>query len=211
MIIYPYGGEYKRARAYVPSEEGAIGLSWMIPVVVLPLAVLLVVGFTLGALCMILGGVLHAVLLLGVLHPRFHVANHPWLKSWYFRLLDDIHLLHHWDQRFNYTIVFPGMDILFGTYLAPRKHRAEIAQCLGSSGLTVSDAQNWFYLLEEARPEVYAVMISAARTHRPSRRILTGLTRMLEIRVESHPEDARADQLLRRAREFAVQMDKDKA
>ena len=46
--------------------------------------------------------------------PRFHLVNHPWKNAAYFHRLADMHLLHHWDQAMNFTIVHPLMDRLFG-------------------------------------------------------------------------------------------------
>ena len=116
-----------------------------------------------------------------------------------FHWLEDIHILHHWDQRMNFTIVHPLMDALFGTYLSPRAHRREIQTALADMELTVSDLVNWRYLLVEATPAEYAAFISEAKRHPRSLRKLDRLLQVLGHRLDRFPSDAGARDLRRRA------------
>ncbi|MDE2141410.1 MAG: hypothetical protein KGJ84_03220, partial [Elusimicrobia bacterium] len=122
----------------------------------------------------------------------FHLARHPWADRDYFHWLEDIHLLHHWDQAKNFTIVHPLMDRLFGTYLAPETHRAEIAAVVSDDALTVSDATNWRYLLKEATPAEHAAFISQARRHPRSIRKIELLLAALDRRLAAFPAEAEA-------------------
>ena len=191
MVIYPIGRFYKRDTGYVASETG-LALSWVVPGWLAAAVTVWLHGFTLAALAFVAGVAAYAKLVVDLTHSRFHLAKHPWAESDYFHWLEDIHLLHHWDQAKNFTIVHPVMDRLFGTYLAPETHRAEIAAVVSEDGLTVSDATNWRYLLKEATPAEHAAFISQARRHPRSIRKVELLLAALDRRLALRPAEAEA-------------------
>lgn len=198
MIIYPIGRLYRRTMEYVAAEPG-LPLSWIVP------------GFLAGALFVVGNGVnwgtavflatiaVYAKGLIDVTHSRFHEIDHPWAHKRYFNWLEEIHLLHHWDQRYNFTIVHPAMDFLFGTYLAPRLYRRELELAMQAGELTVSDLINWRYLLIEATPAEYAAFISEAKRHRPSLDKLDRLIAVYRACAQHRPQDAQARDLLLKA------------
>jgi len=194
MIIYPIGRLYRRAVDYVASEDG-VGLSWVIPGIIVTALFLLSHGLNLGTLVFIITVFSYAKFIIDKTHSRFHEVDHPWANSAYFQWLEKIHLLHHWDQRKNFTIVHPLMDMLFGTYLSPRTHEAELRTAIEDEELTVSDLINWRYLLVEATPAEYAAFISAARQHPRSVKKIGMLDEVLQARIASHPDDAQAKDL----------------
>jgi hypothetical protein len=191
MVIYPIGRFYKRDTGYVASETG-LALSWVVPGWMAAALTVYLHGFTIAALAFVAGVAAYAKLVVDTTHSRFHLAKHPWAASEYFHWLEDIHHLHHWDQANNFTIVHPLMDRLFGTYLAPETHRAEIAAVASDDALTVSDATNWRYLLKEATPAEHAAFISQARRHPRSIRKIELLIAALDRRLALHPAEAEA-------------------
>lgn len=198
MVIYPIGRLYRNRLPYVASETG-IAWSWTGPAVLGAAVTVSVMGWSAHALIFTTAFALYAKFIIDVTHSRFHEIDHPWASKKYFRWLEDIHLLHHWDQRYNFTIVHPLMDILFGSYRSPATHQKELAACLIDSELTVSDMINWRYLLLEATPAEYAAFISQARRHSRSMRKMDRLLELLSLRVECEPQDAEARELHGRA------------
>jgi sterol desaturase/sphingolipid hydroxylase (fatty acid hydroxylase superfamily) len=198
MVIYPIGRHYKRDTGYVASETG-LALSWVVPGWIAAIAAFLTMGVHPGTFAFIGGVALYAKGVVDLTHARFHLVKHPWADSGYFHRLEDIHLLHHWDQAKNFTIVHPLMDRLFGTYLAPGTHRAEIEAVVSEDALTVSDATNWRYLLKEATPAEHAAFISQARRHPRSIRKLQLLLACLDRRLALRPAEAEALDLRVRA------------
>lgn len=199
MVIYPIGRHYKRDTGYVASETG-LALSWVVPGWIAAGLAVWTHGLTWDAAVFIGSIAAYAKLVIDVTHSRFHLARHPWARSSYFKRLEDIHLLHHWDQARNFTIVHPAMDALFGTYLSPDEHRAEIEAVVSEESLTVSDAVNWRYLLKEATPAEHAAFISQARRHPRSIRKIERLLGALDRRLAVAPADADALDLYARAR-----------
>jgi len=198
MIIYPIGRLYRHGKRYHASEKG-FGLSWVIPGLMAAGLFLYTHGFTMVSFSFIFGLWFYAKMVVDLTHARFHFDNHPWVGKPYFQWLEEIHLLHHWDQRYNFTIVHPLMDQLFGTYLDPRTHRKELQISLEDNELTVSDLINWRYLLTEASPTEYAAFVSAAQRYPKSLRKVKHLLTVLEYRIASHPEDGEAVDLHARA------------
>jgi len=198
MVIYPIGRFYKRDTGYVASETG-LALSWVVPGWIAIGITVWLHGWTVASLAFALGVGLYAKFIVDVTHARFHLAKHPWASSEYFHRLEDIHLLHHWDQAKNFTIVHPLMDMLFGTYLSPAAHRAEIAAVVSDDALTVSDCTNWRYLLKEASPAEYAAFISQAQRHPRSIRKIELLLAALDRRLAKFPADVAALDLHARA------------
>ena len=198
MIIYPIGRFYRRSLPYVSSEEG-VGWSWTVPALLAAGLALATKGFHLGTVIFIAGIGLYAKYVVGLTHERFHLVRHPWLNSLYFQWLEKIHVLHHWDQRTNFTIVHPFMDVLFGTYLSPANHKREIEVALEDEELTVSDVINWRYVLMEATPAEYAAFITTARRHPRSIRKVERILELLRLRLERLPEDDQARELHSRA------------
>jgi len=197
MIIYPIGRFYRRAQAYVSSEEH--GLSWVVPGIVAAVLFIVTHGITFASVVFLATVWVYASRVVDKAHSRFHEAEHPWAQSRYFQWLERIHLLHHWDQRKNCTIVHPLMDILFGTYMAPHRHEREIEIALDDKEVTVSDLINWRYLLLEATPAEYAAFVSAARTHRPSLAKIDQLISILKERIATHPHEHQARDLQNKA------------
>jgi hypothetical protein len=215
MIIYPIGRVYKRRVAYVPSEHG-VSLSWVVPGI-------LVAGSFLATQLLVLGGTLYASLIfifglwawakliVDTTHSRFHEQTHPWMNSNYFHWLEDIHVLHHWDQRTNYTIWIPWMDQLFGTFLDPKKHGEELKIALEDHELTVSDVINWRYLLIEATPAERAAFVSNAKQYPRSCRKVEMLLALLDHRIAAHPEDREAQAIKTNAIDMLRSIGKDPA
>lgn len=194
MIIYPIGRFYKRAGAYVSSETG-LGLSWSVPGFIAGGVALFTMGLHVGTFVFMAAIALYAVFVIDDIHSRFHLVKHSYQGSRYYAWLEDIHVLHHWDQRMNFTIVHPFMDVLFGTYLSPSTHRRELAVVLDDMELTVSDLINWRYLLKEATPAEYAAFISQAKKHPRSLRKIGHLMEVLHHRTTRFPADADARDL----------------
>lgn len=203
MVIYPIGRFYKRDTGYVASEKG-LALSWSVPGFIMAGLAIWQNGLNLATLSFIAGIAAYAKLVVDLTHSRFHLEKHPWARSAYFHWLEDIHLLHHWDQAMNFTIVHPLMDRLFGTYLAPETHRTEIAAVVVEDALTVSDCTNWRYLLKEATPAEHAAFISQAQRHPRSLRKIELLLACLERRLAVAPADVEALDLHIRAKDLSA-------
>lgn len=201
MVIYPIGRFYRRATDYVSSEEG-IAWSWYLPAMIVSGLFVVSNGLNLGTVVFLASVAVYAKGIVDTTHTRFHMTDHPWVGKRYFRWLEEIHLLHHWDQRTNFTICHPAMDVLFGTYLPPRTHRKELEIALEDRELTVSDLINWRYLLIEATPAEYAAFITAAKRHPRSLRKIGLLLTVLKERMERAPEDSEAGKLHQRALEL---------
>lgn len=201
MILYPIGRFYKRAGEYV-SSEGGLGLSWAAPAALAVGLAFWSMGLKPETFVFIGAMTGYAYFFVDDIHARFHLVKHSYLGKRYFMWLEDIHVLHHWDQSQNFTIVHPFMDWVFGTYLAPRKHRRELEVALADNELTVSDLVNWRYLLLEATPAEYAAFISEAKRHPRSIRKIGHLLEVLRCRLEARPDDIEAVVLRRRALEL---------
>ena len=191
MVIYPIGDHYKRDTGYVASETG-LALSWVVPGWIAACLALWTHGANLGTLAFVAGVAVYAKFLVDETHSRFHLVKHPWKDRAYFKRLADIHLLHHWDQAMNFTIVHPLMDRLFGTFLEPDTHRAQIDAVVSADALTFSDATNWRFMLKEASPAEYAAFITQARRHPRSLRKIEQLIACLERRLALHPAEVEA-------------------
>ena len=196
MVFYPIGELYRRKTKYKGAEP--FPWSWIIPIAIVVGLFLNANGINLGTITFVVAG-LSYVNLVRVTHERFHYTNHGWVKRKYFKFLEDVHILHHWDQGKNYTIVNPVMDMLFGTYLRPKSHRTEVKQALKEYDLTRSDIINWRYLLIEATPAEYAAFISAARQYPSGLRKVNYLLTLLQQRVEIHSNDSEAKELYAKA------------
>ena len=198
MVIYPIGRYYQRSTAYITAETG-LALSWVIPGWIAGLTALATMGLHTGTFVFLGALAAYAKLIIDETHSRFHLKEHSWSRRPYFKRLEEIHILHHWDQRNNFTIVHPAMDWLFGTYLAPAKHRVELQIALEDRELTVSDIMNWRYLLKEATPAEHAAFISQAKKHPRSLRKLDLLLGLLDRRLERDQADIEALDLHKRA------------
>jgi len=198
MIIYPIGRFYKRPGGYV-SSEGGLGLSWLVPAFIGAAAAFAVNGVHAATFVFVAAIGLYAYFIIDDIHSRFHLLKHSYLGSRYYAWLEKIHILHHWDQRMNFTIVYPFMDVLFGTYISPATHEREIEAALADEELTVSDLINWRYLLKIATPAEYAAFISQARKHPRSLRKIGHLMEVYHHRMTHHPEDKEVRELKQRA------------
>jgi len=210
MWIYPIGRFYKRAIAYVASEKG-VSWSWVIPGLLAAGLLLLTNGVNIASFLLITFIALYAKYVIDLTHCRFHEVDHPWANSEYFHWLEDIHVLHHWDQRKNFTIVHPLMDMLFGTYMAPQTHREELRIALEDHDLTASDLINWRYLLVEATPVERAAFVANAYKHSRSIRKVGKLLKLLNERIASHPADAQAQDLQNKAVALLQELGQDPA
>jgi hypothetical protein len=191
MVIYPIGEHYKRDTGYVAAETG-LATAWTVPAMITVALALWTHGLNAGAFAFIAGIAAYAKLLVDQTHSRFHLVKHPWKDSAYFKRLADIHLLHHWDQANNFTIVHPLMDRLFGTFLEPETHRAQLDAVVAADSFTFSDATNWRYMLKEADPVEYAAFITQAKRHPRSIRKIELLIKCLDRRLDLHPAEAEA-------------------
>ena len=198
MIIYPIGSGYRKAMTYVKAEHGTIAWSWVMPGIGMAALFTLQNGVNWNSFTFVLTVGLYAKCVVSNVHSCFHVKNNVISNLRYFHFLEDIHELHHWDQRYNFTIVCPFMDMIFGSYLAPRKHRSELAIAKQDANLTVSDVMNWKYLLTEASPAEYAAFISAAKQHIASLAKLDLMIELFQERLEQF-DDKLAQILLTRA------------
>lgn len=198
MVIYPVGRRYRMGKKYVSAEKG-FALSWVVPTVLGLGLFLSFYGLNLGTLFFVLFVSLYGYLVLGIVHERFHLVEHSWVDSPYYKWLEDIHILHHWDQRYNYTIVHPAMDMIFGTYMDPRRHARELELALKDEELSASDLINWRYLLTEASPAEYAAFVSTARNNPKLRGKVLLLDGVLQDRLSLVPGDKQAADLHQRA------------
>jgi len=210
MWIYPIGRFYKRAVAYIASERG-IDWSWVVPGLMAAGLFLLSNGVHISSFLFIAFLGLYARYVVDVTHQRFHEVDHPWVNSEYFHWLEDIHVLHHWDQRKNFTIVHPLMDMLFGTYMAPKTHREELRIALEDHDLTTSDLINWRYVLIEATPAERAAFVANAYKHSRSIRKVGKLLMLLNERIASHPADGQAQDLKNKAVALLLELRQDPA
>jgi len=201
MIIYPIGTIYKRAQEYAAAEKG-IAWTWSLPGLLLAGLFLFQHGISIATVTFIAAVAWYAKCVISKCHKLFHVKGHKWAGSKYFKWLEDIHLLHHWDQRCNFTIVNPLMDKLFGTYLNPKEHQAELNIAAIEDAFTVSDMINWRYLLLEANPEEYAAYISEAKEHKKSIKKLEELICVLGEEHHKNPHDPEVKLLLKRAKKL---------
>lgn len=201
MILYPIGRHYRRPGEYV-SSEGGLGISWLAPAVLVVGFAFYKMGLTPESFVFVGGMISYAYFFVDDIHARFHLEKHSYQGNRYYKWLEDIHILHHWDQSQNFTICHPFMDWFFGTYLAPRKNRKELAVATADNELTISDLVNWRYLLLEASPAEYAAFISEAKRHPRSIRKIGHLLEVLRSRLEVHPSDVQALILRRRAVEL---------
>lgn len=200
MVIYPIGTVYKRARKYISAEKG-VGWSWVLPGILATTLFLFTHGFSLASLVFVTTVGAYAKFVISCAHSRFHVVDHPWANRNYFHWLEDIHVLHHWDQRKNFTIVHPLMDVLFGTYLSPKNHQSELKLAYNEDGLTVSDLINWRYLLIEATPAERATFISHVKYHSKSKKKLSSIMEILQERTSAQPEDLLASLMFKRGKD----------
>jgi hypothetical protein len=210
MWIYPIGRFYKRAHEYIASEKG-IDWSWVIPGILVAGGFVLTNGVNVGSFLFIAFLFLYARYVVDLTHKLFHEVDHFLVNSEYFHWLEDIHVLHHWDQRKNFTIVHPLMDILFGTYMAPKTHREELRIALEDHDITASDLINWRYVLIEATPAERAAFVANAYKHMRSIRKVGKLLKILNERIASHPSDAQAQDLKNKAIALLIELKQDPA
>lgn len=225
MILYPIGPSYIHESPYKGTEPG-LGLSWLIPsigagvvsAVIMVAAMGLNIWSVIGAVVFVLCAGAYGAFVVSVTHARTHEKKHDLWYWAYFNWISDIHALHHWDQGYNYTIIHPAMDILFGTYLNPKRHLVELdlikrmlATYEGEKGVIISDLINWRYLLLEATPVQYALFISNARAHSKSLRKMDALMGVLRKRLTSYPKDALASVLYQRGLALLAEIDNEKS
>ncbi len=205
-VRYPTGKFYKRNVVYSVSEQG-IAWGWVLPGLAVAAAYLLYHGLNLPSLCFVTALAAYAKLVVSRVHERFHEGLNQERNSDYFRWLDQIHLLHHFDQRCNFTIVHPLMDMLFGTYMSPAKHKSELEMAVDEEKAIVSDVINWSYMLTEANPTEYATFVSDLRKHSRLRKKLKQVLEVFSARLIIDPTDQAARNLHLQASDLLNQTD----
>ena len=158
MIDYPIGPRYIRNEKYQGSQEG-IAWEWAFPGF-LTLGLLIIFwGVNLTSIVFFLFVVLYS-LMFAKTHARFHEKKNPWADSKYFKWLEDIHVVHHWDQATNYSITNPLFDIIFGTYVSPKKHPEFLKEAKQKHDFYPSDLINWHYMVHFAWPKTHSLQVS---------------------------------------------------
>lgn len=186
MIVYPLNKQYKKSGHYISLTRGFTSTAWRMFIgSIIILMSILAMGIswqaTLFDLCIFVyaKSIAHT-------HDRFHYSS-SWDQNRYFQWLSDIHILHHFDQTKNFTIVLPLMDILFGTYAPPRKVDSRLREYLQNNDLNPSDFINFSYLIKEAKPVETAVFISGLKRFSGERRKVELMIQTLEQIQEDEP------------------------
>lgn len=200
-IRYPAGKFYKRNVVYSASEQG-VAWGWVLPGLAIAAVYMLYHGLNWPSLCFVFALAAYAKLVVSRAHERFHEGLNQKRNSPYFRWLDQIHLLHHFDQRCNFTIVHPLMDIIFGTYMSPAQHEEQLSMAIDEEKALVSDVINWTYMLTEASPTEYAVFVSDVHKHSRLRKKLKQVLDVFAARLAVVPQDQEARILQKRALEL---------
>lgn len=191
MIIYPLNKQYKKNEHYVNMTRGIASSGWhaFLGGLVILLSVVSM-GLSWQALvfdlCILAygKGISHV-------HDRFHYFS-SWDDNRYFQWLADIHMLHHFDQNKNYTIVLPFVDWLFGTYASPKKEAIPLRKYLSSNDLNPSDFISFAYLVQEARPVEKAVFVSAIQKYHGERKKVVSMIQALDQIQPDEPYAAEA-------------------
>lgn len=186
MIHYPGNASFQRLQIFKRPQLGKIPRHWVFPLACFTVFSILLNGFTKEVVILLLGSLFHCKMMTWA-HRFFHLKTHFLSKNRYFQWLTEIHLLHHFDQRTNFMMLNPWMDILFGTYLSPRGRFSHIKTWLHEHDLNASDFINWHYLLTEANPDQYAIFISSAHLHPEPIQKATRLVQCLQSIEQSHP------------------------
>lgn len=158
MVDYPIGSYYIRNKGYQKSQSG-IPWEWAFPGFLTIVLVIVFWGIVPTSAVFLVFAVLYA-LMFAKTHARFHEKKNPWAESKYFKWLEDIHKVHHWDQATNYGITNPIYDILFGTYVSPKKHSEFLKESKQKHKLYTSDLINWHYMVHFAWPKTYTLQVS---------------------------------------------------
>jgi len=167
MRDYPIGPIYIRDEKYQRSQSG-IPWEWAFPGF-LTLGLLIVfVGITIESM-MLFGFTALYALMVGKAHQRFHELKNPWAESKYFNWLEDIHVIHHWDQATNYSITIPIYDIIFGTYVSPKKHKEFLKEARQKNKVYTSDLINWHYMMHFAWPRKHAIQVTSIKNDKIQR------------------------------------------
>jgi hypothetical protein len=128
----------------------------------------------------------------------------------YFQWLEKIHLLHHWNERDNFSITNPLTDIVFGTYLSPKKHIEEVLTSMQSNKLTASDFINWRYLLKSFASSRDAALVYTLKQGGNVRK-LGQLLSVLRDRLDRNPADAESEDFYRKGVDLLRVIDSDAA
>ena len=158
MIDYSIGPGYIKDEKYKKSQPG-IAWKWAFPGFLTLGLIIVFQGITIANIVFFAFIILYAIMV-GKTHERFHEIKNPWSKSKYFNWLEDIHKIHCWDQSINYTITFPLFDIIFGTYVSPKKHPEALKEANQKHKLYTSDLINWHYMMHFAWPKKLAIQVS---------------------------------------------------
>jgi len=194
MVQYPVGERYERAGAYL-SANGST-LTWLPPYLLTLVAIVALHGVGQDAVLLVAALMAYAALV-NLAHARFHLARDHSRTSRYLRWIADVHRLHHWDQRCNFTIAIPVLDIACGTYRSPRDHAEQLRQTTDASG-TASDLINWRYLVEFAATAEQRAYISGVDRGVPEEAV--GVLDVLGSHLAEQPDDHVAAEMLARVK-----------
>lgn len=164
MIDYPIGVRYRRKEKYQKSQKG-IPWEWVFPFVATFGLLIYLYGFTIPNITMMLSALVYGFIV-GKTHARFHEIGNPWENNKYFQYLERVHKLHHWNQETNFGITSPIIDMLFGTYMPPKKHKMELATANEDLELYESDIINYNYLLHHTKNLKQAIYIGSLKTNK---------------------------------------------
>lgn len=186
MIDYPVGPVYIKNKPYMHSQKG-LPWEWIFPGIILVSSVFYFQGIT-AANVILLSTVTLYMLFFALVHSRFHVKVNPWVYSKYFHWLEDIHVLHHYDQTTNYSITNPLSDIIFGTYLSPKKHEHLLKDARIVKTIYASDLINWSYLVNFAWPKEQTVFIANLKDKKEEKKFKNVLSKVNSL-YKKYPDD----------------------
>lgn len=214
--LYAYGPAYQHKSGYKSTEPGTVGKSWLVfSGIALAISVTATLFITMGfnfaaGLAIVIyltAGILYAVYAVNRIHSEFHQKNSPWEKNWYYQWISAMHILHHKYQQKLFTIVFPMMDYLMGTYVSPKTFKEELDSLFDENEVTVSDLINWRHFLMEAYPPEYADFIADVKQHSKSLRKLERILEILHDRMAKFPKDEDAKDYYRSVIDFLRELD----
>ncbi|MGZ3709593.1 MAG: hypothetical protein ACXVBC_11805 [Bdellovibrionota bacterium] len=111
--LYP-PGNLRPDRVYATQDL----LSWYLPGLAITAGVMLFLPWTFG-LPFAIGGWGYGVTV-DFVHRAFHKPRHILAKNRVFLAMQRVHDLHHVDQRYNFTIVVPVLDVLGKSFRSAR-------------------------------------------------------------------------------------------
>lgn len=206
MIVYPYGNGFTKNSKYASVESGIA--SWMYPILIALVFFLVTMGINAGTFLFLGTLLVYYKLVVDVIHSRFHIDNNSWWNNRYFQWIRKIHILHHWEQSKNYTIIAPFTDIFFGTYLSPKKFLQEVE--MAPDQIRSSHLINWRLLLLNSPGTSFASEISQIQKYPHLQKDLENACRDTVVWLKKHPEDKQAQQFFVNAHNLLTQIPQSK-